>query len=159
MDNGNAVYYSRVLTELTLSFHIIYATIGVGVPLMIMIAQWVGIKKNDEHYILLARRLARGFVITVAVGVVTGTAIGLQLSLLWPNFMQLAGNVIALPLFMETFAFFFEAIFLGIYLYTWDRFENQKKAFAFTNPGSHWCIHVCRVHYDCECFYECTTRV
>ncbi|MEI3604926.1 cytochrome ubiquinol oxidase subunit I [Pseudogracilibacillus sp. SE30717A] len=134
MINEDAVFYSRVLTELTLSFHIIYATIGVGVPLMIMIAQWVGIKKNDEHYILLARRWARGFVITVAVGVVTGTAIGLQLSLLWPNFMELAGNVIALPLFMETFAFFFEAIFLGIYLYTWDRFKDQRKHMLFLVP-------------------------
>lgn len=134
MGNEEAVFYSRVLTELTLSFHIIYATIGVGVPLMIMIAQWVGIKKNDEHYILLARRWARGFVITVAVGVVTGTAIGMQLSLLWPNFMELAGQVIALPLFMETFAFFFEAIFLGIYLYTWDRFENQKKHLLLLIP-------------------------
>ncbi|WP_318616791.1 cytochrome ubiquinol oxidase subunit I [Sporosarcina sp. YIM B06819] len=134
MGNEESVFFSRILTETTLSFHIIYATIGVGVPLMIMIAQWVGIKKNDEHYILLARRWARGFVITVAVGVVTGTAIGLQLSLLWPNFMELAGNVIALPLFMETFAFFFEAIFLGIYLYTWDRFENQKKHLLLLIP-------------------------
>lgn len=134
MGNEEAVFFSRILTETTLSFHILYATIGVGVPLMIMIAQWVGIKKNDEHYILLARRWARGFVITVAVGVVTGTAIGLQLSLLWPNFMELAGNVIALPLFMETFAFFFEAIFLGIYLYTWDRFENQKKHLLLLVP-------------------------
>jgi len=132
--NESAVFWSRMLTELTLTFHIIYATIGVGVPLMIMIAQWVGIKKNDEHYILLARRITRGFVITVAVGVVTGTAIGLQLSLLWPNFMQLAGQVIALPLFMETFAFFFEAIFLGIYLYTWDRFDNQKKHMLLLFP-------------------------
>ncbi|RBP88302.1 cytochrome bd-I ubiquinol oxidase subunit 1 apoprotein [Cytobacillus firmus] len=134
MGNEESVFFSRVLTELTLSFHIIYATIGVGIPLMIMIAQWVGIKKQDEHYILLARRWTRGFVITVAVGVVTGTAIGLQLSLLWPNFMELAGNVIALPLFMETFAFFFEAIFLGIYLYTWDRFENQKKHMLLLIP-------------------------
>ncbi|MBD8005025.1 cytochrome ubiquinol oxidase subunit I [Bacillus norwichensis] len=134
MFNGDSLFYSRLLTELTLSFHIIYATIGVGVPLMIMIAQWVGIRKNDEHYILLARRWARGFVITVAVGVVTGTAIGLQLSLLWPNFMELAGNVIALPLFMETFAFFFEAIFLGIYLYTWDRFEDQRKHLMLLIP-------------------------
>src|SRR5699024_4338183 len=38
---------------------------------------------------------------------------------------QMAGNVIALPLFMEVFAFFFEAIFLGMYLYTWDRFKNK----------------------------------
>lgn len=134
MINESAVFWSRVLTELTLSFHIIYATIGVGIPLMIMIAQWVGYKNNDEHYILLARRWARGFVITVAVGVVTGTAIGLQLSLLWPNFMRLAGQVIALPLFMETFAFFFEAIFLGIYLYTWDRFDSQKKHMLLLIP-------------------------
>jgi cytochrome bd ubiquinol oxidase subunit I len=128
------VFASRLLTLLTLSFHIIYATIGVGVPLMIMIAQWIGIKKNDMHYIMMARRWAKGFVVTVAVGVVTGTIIGLQLSLLWPNFMELAGNIIALPLFMEVFAFFFEAIFLGIYLYTWDRFENPKKHFLLLIP-------------------------
>lgn len=41
------VFGSRMLTMLTLSFHIIFATIGVGVPLMIMIAQWIGIKRND----------------------------------------------------------------------------------------------------------------
>lgn len=128
------VFASRLLTLLTLSFHIIYATIGVGVPLMIMIAQWVGIKKNDMHYMLMARRWAKGFVVTVAVGVVTGTAIGLQLSLLWPNFMELAGNIIALPLFMEVFAFFFEAIFLGIYLYTWDRFDNPRKHLLLLIP-------------------------
>ncbi|ENH95779.1 cytochrome d ubiquinol oxidase subunit 1 [Gracilibacillus halophilus YIM-C55.5] len=134
MDNEQAVFFSRVLTELTLTFHIIYATIGVGIPLLIFIAQWMGIRKNDEHYILLARRWTRGYVITVAVGVVTGTVIGLQLNLLWPTFMQLAGHVIALPLFMETFAFFFEAIFLGIYLYTWDRFEDQRKHMLLLIP-------------------------
>ncbi|MFC4388204.1 cytochrome ubiquinol oxidase subunit I [Gracilibacillus marinus] len=134
MEHYDSVLFSRMLTELTLTFHIIYATIGVGVPLLIFMAQWLGIKKQDEHYILLARRWTRGFIITVAVGVVTGTAIGLQLNLLWPTFMELAGNVIALPLFMETFAFFFEAIFLGIYLYTWDRFENQRKHMLLLIP-------------------------
>ncbi|MDN6205277.1 MAG: cytochrome ubiquinol oxidase subunit I, partial [Staphylococcus simulans] len=63
--------------------------------------------------------------VTVAVGVVTGTIIELQLSLLWPQFMKIAGHVIALPLFMEVFAFFFEAIFLSIYFYTWERFKNK----------------------------------
>ncbi|MGN8645820.1 cytochrome ubiquinol oxidase subunit I [Gracilibacillus sp. HCP3S3_G5_1] len=134
MESEQAVFYSRLLTEITLSFHIIYATIGVGVPFLIFLAQWLGIKKQDEHYILLARRWTRGFIITVAVGVVTGTAIGLQLNLLWPTFMELAGNVIALPLFMETFAFFFEAIFLGIYLYTWDRFRDQRKHMLLLLP-------------------------
>ncbi|CAG9622660.1 cytochrome ubiquinol oxidase subunit I [Sutcliffiella rhizosphaerae] len=128
------VLYSRILTGITLAVHVIFATVGVGIPLMIALAEWMGIKRNDEHYRLLARRWARGFVITVAIGVVTGTAIGLQLSLLWPNFMQLAGHVISLPLFMETFAFFFEAIFLGIYLYTWDRFKKKIYHFLLLIP-------------------------
>ncbi|KPC74793.1 cytochrome D ubiquinol oxidase subunit I [Thermoactinomyces vulgaris] len=125
----DSVFWSRVLTETTLAFHIIWATIGVGVPVFISLAEYWGIRTKDPHYILLARRWTRGFVITVAVGVVTGTCIGIMLSLLWPKFMQLAGNIISLPLFMETFAFFFEAIFLGIYLYTWDRFKK---------PIFHW---------------------
>src|SRR5690625_461840 len=134
MTELDAVLVSRLLTAMTLAFHIIYATIGVGVPLFICIAEWLGIKKNDIEYRLLARRWARGFVITVAVGVVTGTAIGLQLSLLWPNFMQIAGHVISLPMFMETFAFFFEAIFLGIYLYTWDRVKKKIHHFFLVIP-------------------------
>ncbi|TFE31508.1 cytochrome ubiquinol oxidase subunit I [Cohnella luojiensis] len=127
------VDWSRGLTEMTLAFHILFATIGVGVPVFISVAEWMGIKKKDVHYSLMARRWARGFVITVAVGVVTGTCIGLQLSLLWPEFMRVAGNVVSLPLFLETFAFFFEAIFLGIYLYTWNRFSN---------PYIHWLLTI-----------------
>ncbi|AIF42198.1 cytochrome ubiquinol oxidase subunit I [Virgibacillus sp. SK37] len=134
MFDMDPVLMSRLLTTMTLLFHIIFATLGVGVPLFISIAEFIGIKKKDPHYLMMARRWARGFVITVAIGVVTGTAIGLQLSLLWPNFMQVAGNVISLPLFMEVFAFFFEAIFLGIYLYTWDRFKNQMIHWAFSLP-------------------------
>lgn len=124
MSSLDPVTLSRMLTGLTLVVHIIFASIGVGVPLMIALAEWRGIRTGDPHYTLLARRWARGFVISVAIGVVTGTAIGLQLSLLWPTFMRVAGQAIALPLFMETFAFFVEAIFLGIYLYTWERFKR-----------------------------------
>ncbi|ARK28923.1 cytochrome ubiquinol oxidase subunit I [Halalkalibacter krulwichiae] len=129
-----SVELSRYLTMLTLSVHVIFATVGVGVPILIAIAHWLGLRNNDEHYILLAKRWARGYVISVAVGVVTGTAIALQLALLWPRFMEFAGQLVALPLFMETFAFFFEAIFLGIYLYTWDRFKNPKHHFYLLIP-------------------------
>ncbi|MBU8907899.1 cytochrome ubiquinol oxidase subunit I [Desertibacillus haloalkaliphilus] len=134
MVDYDPVIYSRLLTSFTLGFHIIFATIGVGVPVMIALAEWTGIKQKDPHYLLLARRWARGFVITVAVGVVTGTAIGLQLSLLWPNFMRIAGHTIGLPLFMETFAFFLEAIFLGIYLYTWDRVKRKIRHLLLVIP-------------------------
>ena len=129
----DSVELARFLTAMTLAAHN-FATIGVGMPLMFAIAEFLGIRNNDPKYITLAKRWSKGYTITVAVGVVTGTIIGLQLSLLWPTFMQMGGHVIALPLFMETFAFFFEAIFLSIYLYTWDRFKNKWTHFWISIP-------------------------
>ena len=126
--------YARILTSLTLGFHIIFAVLGVGIPVLISIAEWLGIRNKDSRYTQMAKRWSKGFTVTVAVGVVTGTCIGLQLSLLWPSFMKTAGEAIALPLFLETFAFFFEAIFLGVYLYTWDRFKNPYLHWAFSIP-------------------------
>jgi len=125
---------ARILTSLTLGFHIIFAVLGVGIPIAISVAEWLGIRKKDPMYILMAKRWLKGLTVTVAVGVVTGTCIGLQLSLLWPSFMKIAGEAIALPLFLETFAFFFEAIFLGIYMYTWDRFKNPYIHWLFSIP-------------------------
>ncbi len=133
-DIMDSVELARFLTAMTLAVHIIFATIGVGVPVMFAVAEFLGIKKNDPSYTAMAKRWSKGYTITVAVGVVTGTIIGLQLSLLWPTFMQMGGHVIALPLFMETFAFFFEAIFLSIYLYTWDRFKGKWTHFLISIP-------------------------
>lgn len=130
----DSVELARFLTGMTLAVHIIFATIGVGMPLMFAIAEFLGIKNKDPHYMTLAKRWSKGYTITVAVGVVTGTIIGLQLSLLWPTFMQIGGHVIALPLFLETFAFFFEAIFLSIYLYTLKRFKNRWLHFLLSIP-------------------------
>ena len=84
----DSVEISRFLTGMTLAVHIIFATIGVGMPLMFAIAEFIGIRKNDANYIALAKRWSKGYTITVAVGVVTGTIIGLQLSLVWPTFMK-----------------------------------------------------------------------
>lgn len=122
--NFDSITVARNLTVLTLSFHIIFATIGVGAPVMISFAEWMGIKRRDPQYILLARRWTRGFVVIVMVSIVTGMCLGVQLSLLWPSFMQIADKAIGLPLFLEVIAFFFEIILLDIYLYTWDRYKK-----------------------------------
>lgn len=43
----DTVLWSRLVTGLTLGFHVIFATIGVGIPLMIAIAEFIGIRKKD----------------------------------------------------------------------------------------------------------------
>ena len=56
-----------------------------------------------------------------AVGAVSGTVLCFEMGLLWPGLMGRFGEVFGLPFTLEGFAFFIEAIFLGIYLYGWDR--------------------------------------
>jgi cytochrome d ubiquinol oxidase subunit I len=63
-----------------------------------------------------------------ATGAVSGTVLSFELGLLWPKFMEHAGAIIGMPFSWEGAAFFLEAIFLGIFLYGWDRIQ----------PWAHW---------------------
>jgi cytochrome bd ubiquinol oxidase subunit I len=106
---------------MSLGFHIIFAVIGVSLPLMMTIAEWRWRSTGDPVYLQLAKRWAKGTTILFAAGSISGTVLSFELGLLWPRFMQYAGAVIGMPFSLEGFAFFTEAIFLGIYLYGWNR--------------------------------------
>ena len=56
-----------------------------------------------------------------AIGAVSGTILSFELGLLWPRFMRFAGPIFGLPFYLEATAFFIEAIFLGLYLYSWEK--------------------------------------
>ena len=113
--------YARWLMGLSLAFHIMFAAVGVALPLLMVLAEWRWRRSGDTAYLELARKWAKGTAILFAVGAVSGTVISFELGLLWPEFMGFAGSIIGLPFSLEGFAFFTEAIFLGIYLYGWGR--------------------------------------
>jgi cytochrome d ubiquinol oxidase subunit I len=112
---------ARSQMAMSLAFHIIFAVAGIAMPLMMCIAEWRWMRTRDETYLTLAKRWAKGTAILFAVGAVSGTVLSFELGLLWPEFMRWAGPIIGMPFSLEGFAFFTEAIFLGIYLYGWDR--------------------------------------
>jgi cytochrome bd ubiquinol oxidase subunit I len=112
---------ARWLFGLSLVFHIVFAAVGVAMPLFMVLAEWRWRRSGAAVHLELARRWAKGTAILFAVGAVSGTVISFELGLLWPRFMAFAGPIIGMPFSLEGFAFFTEAIFLGIYLYGWDR--------------------------------------
>ncbi|MET7462406.1 cytochrome ubiquinol oxidase subunit I [Nonomuraea sp. NPDC005501] len=112
---------ARMQMALSLGWHIILACFGVGMPAITLLAEWRGHRTGDVHYRLLARRWARAMGVLFAVGAVSGTILSFEMGLLWPGMMGTYGEVIGLPFSLEGIAFFIEAIFLGIYLYAWDR--------------------------------------
>ncbi|HTT71604.1 MAG TPA: cytochrome ubiquinol oxidase subunit I [Anaeromyxobacteraceae bacterium] len=111
---------ARWLFGTSLAFHIVFAAVGVAMPLFMVLAEWRWRRTGEEVHLELARRWAKGTAILFAVGAVSGTVISFELGLLWPRFMAFAGPLIGMPFSLEGFAFFAEAIFLGIYLYGWE---------------------------------------
>ena len=119
---------ARSQMAMSLAFHIVFAAIGIGMPVLMAIAEWLWLRRKDEAALALAHRWARGTAILFAVGAVSGTVLSFELGLLWPGFMAFAGPIFGMPFSLEGFAFFLEAIFLGVYLYGWDR----------VRPWTHW---------------------
>jgi len=109
----------------SLAFHIVFAVVGIAMPVMMVVAERRWQVTGHAIYLDLAKRWARGTAILFAVGAVSGTVLSFELGLLWPGFMRLAGSIIGMPFSLEGFAFFTEAIFLGVYLYGWDRISPR----------------------------------
>jgi cytochrome bd ubiquinol oxidase subunit I len=119
------VLAARSQMAMSLAFHIIFAVIGIGMPALMVLAEHRWHATGDPIYLELAKRWAKGTAILFAVGAVSGTVLSFELNLLWPEFMKYAGAIIGMPFSLEGFAFFTEAIFLGLYLYGWDRLSYR----------------------------------
>lgn len=121
---------ARAQMAMSLAFHIIFASVGIAMPLLMVIAEGMWLKTKDETYLTLAKKWSKGTAIMFAVGAVSGTVLSFELGLLWPTFMAYAGPIIGMPFSLEGLAFFVEAIFLGIYLYGWERVPKKVHWFA-----------------------------
>lgn len=121
---------ARAQMAMSLAFHIIFASVGIAMPLLMVIAEGMWLKTKDETYLTLAKKWSKGTAIMFAVGAVSGTVLSFELGLLWPAFMAYAGPIIGMPFSLEGLAFFVEAIFLGIYLYGWERVPKKVHWFA-----------------------------
>ncbi len=124
MDN---VLLARTLFGSSLAFHIIFATLGVGLTLLILLAEILRVVTKDNDFAILAKRWTKGVAILLGVAIPSGTIVGVMLSLLWPGFIEVVGQVIALPFAIEIFAFFLEALFLSIYVYAADRLSQTMR--------------------------------
>src|SRR5918992_1530484 len=124
----DALMAARLQMAVSLGFHMIFAALGIGLPVFMALAEGLWLRTGRAEYLALARKWAKATGLLFAVGAVSGTALSFELGLLWPKFMAFAGPMIGPAFALEGYAFFIEAIFLGLYLYGWDRLR----------PVAHW---------------------
>src|SRR3954453_7402816 len=115
---------ARTQMALALGFHIVLASIGVAFPAMMLIANYIGLRRNDPDALRLSERWSKVAAVTFAVGAVTGTVLSFEFGLLWPEFMARFGDVFGILFAIEGIFFFTEAIFIAIYIYGWKRLSG-----------------------------------
>jgi cytochrome d ubiquinol oxidase subunit I len=124
----DALDAARAQMALSLGFHMVFAAAGIGLPALMLMAEGMWLRTGQAHYRDLAHKWAKATGLLFAIGAVSGTALSFELGLLWPRFMERAGSIVGPAFALEGFAFFIEAIFLGLYLYGWERLS----------PWTHW---------------------
>ena len=72
---------ARSQMAMSLAFHIIFAAVGIGMPLLMVIAEGRWLRTRDDVYLTLAKRWAKGTAILFAVGAVSGTVLSFELGL------------------------------------------------------------------------------
>lgn len=117
--------FARGQMALSLAFHIVFAAVGVAMPVLMVAAEVLWRKTGDRDWERICRAWAKGTAVLFAVGAVSGTVLSFELGLLFPGFMRHGGALVGMPFSLEGFAFFLEAIFLGIYLYGWDKVKPR----------------------------------
>ena len=117
---------ARQMQALSFAVHIPLVCFGIAFPAMVLFCEWRWLRTGDRLFLLLARRWTKVMVALFAVGVITGTILSFEMGLLWPNFTGTFGSVFGLGFEIEGFSFFMEAIFLGIYVYGWERLSPRR---------------------------------
>jgi cytochrome bd ubiquinol oxidase subunit I len=113
------------LQSLSFSVHIPLVCFGIALPALIAYFEWRFLRTGEELYRTIARRWTRIMAALFAIGVITGTILSFEMGMLWPTFMSTFGSVFGLGFAIEGFSFFLEAIFIGIYVYGWNRLSQR----------------------------------
>ena len=119
------LFQARQMQALSFATHIPLVCFGIAFPAFVVFVEALHLRTGDPLYRVLAHRWSKVMLALFAVGAVTGTILSFELGLLWPAFMASFGNVFGLAFAIEGVSFFVEAIFIGIYIYGWDRLSPR----------------------------------
>ncbi|MFD9701155.1 cytochrome ubiquinol oxidase subunit I [Lentzea sp. NPDC059081] len=124
-DTSANLHPARMQMALSLGWHIVFACFGIAFPAIVVFVEWRAHRRGDEVLMALAHKWAKAMAVLFAAGAVSGTLLSFEMGVLWPGLMGRFGEVFGFPFVLEGFAFFVEAIFVGVYLFGWNRLSPR----------------------------------
>ncbi|WP_195971944.1 cytochrome ubiquinol oxidase subunit I [Enterococcus gallinarum] len=126
------VTLARIQFAMTTIFHFFFVPFSIGVGLVVAIMETLYVIKKDEKYRRMTKFWGNIFLLSFAVGVVTGVIQEFQFGMNWSDYSRFVGDVFGAPLAVEALlAFFMESTFLGLWVFTWDRVSPKLHATFF----------------------------
>ncbi len=131
METSLAVDLARVQFAFTITFHILFPALTIGLASYLAVLELLWLKTAKSVYHDLYRFWVRIFAVTFGMGVVSGVVMSYQFGTNWSRFSDATGNVLGPLISYEVLtAFFLEAGFLGIMLFGWGRVGRGLHFFA-----------------------------
>ena len=125
------VALSRLQFAVTTMFHFIFVPLTLGLSVLTAWFETRYVQTGDETYLRMTKFWGKLFLINFALGVVTGITQEFQFGMNWAQFSTYVGDIFGAPLAIEaTAAFFLESVFIGVWIFGWDKLS--KKAHAIT---------------------------
>ncbi len=122
---------------LTTVYHYLFVPLTLGMALVAAIFQTAWVRTAKVQYLHLTRFFGKIFLINFAMGVVTGIVQEFQFGMNWSDYSRFVGDVFGAPLAFEgLLAFFFEATFIGLWIFGWDKLPQKL------HLATIWCVSI-----------------
>ncbi|KFF31633.1 cytochrome ubiquinol oxidase subunit I [Bifidobacterium bombi] len=115
---------SRFQFAMTTIFHFFYVPLSIGLAFTVAVMETLYVVKRKPVYLRMAKFWGKIFLLSFAVGIVTGIIQEFQFGMNWSEYSRFMGDIFGAPLAIEALlAFFMESTFVGVWMFTWNRFK------------------------------------
>jgi cytochrome d ubiquinol oxidase subunit I len=143
----DVVTLSRWQFAITCMFHFIFVPLTLGLSILTAYFETRWVQTNDETWLRMTKFWGKLFLINFALGVVTGITMEFQFGMNWAEYSRYVGDIFGAPLAIEaTVAFFMESVFIGVWIFGWDRISKKAHALSIwlvalgTNLSALWIL-------------------
>jgi len=143
----DVVTLSRWQFAITCMFHFIFVPLTLGLSILTAYFETRWVRTNDETWLRMTKFWGKLFLINFALGVVTGITMEFQFGMNWAEYSRYVGDIFGAPLAIEaTMAFFLESVFIGVWIFGWDKVSKKVHALSIwlvaiaTNLSALWIL-------------------
>jgi len=129
----DVVTLSRLQFAVTSGFHFIFVPLTLGLSVLTAWMEWCYVRTKNETWLRMTKFWGKLFLINFVLGVVTGITLEFQFGTNWAEYSKYVGDIFGAPLAIEaTLAFFLESVFIGVWVFGWNRISEKAHAWAIT---------------------------